>query len=38
MNKKEIGKELAYLNSVAYNYTLGNPPKMDKSVFSMRKN
>ena len=36
MNKNEIGKVFAYLNSVSFNYLLGNPPKMDKSVFSMR--
>jgi hypothetical protein len=36
MNKNEIGKVFAYLNSVSFNYSLGNPPKMDKSVFSMR--
>ncbi|MEY2793736.1 MAG: hypothetical protein RJA76_1728 [Bacteroidota bacterium] len=36
MDMKEIGKAFAYLNSVSYNYALGNPPKMDKSVFSMR--
>jgi len=27
----------AYLNSVAYNYDLNNPPRMDKTVFSMGK-
>ena len=26
-----------YLNSVAYNFDINNPPRMDKSVFSMRK-
>ncbi len=26
-----------YLISVAYNYSLNNPPKMDKSYFEMRK-
>ena len=25
-----------YLNSVAYNYHENDPPKMDKTVFSMR--
>jgi len=25
-----------YLNSVAYNYPENEPPKMDKTVFSMR--
>lgn len=27
----------AYLNSVAWNYPVDSPPKMDKSVFSSRK-
>jgi hypothetical protein len=26
-----------YLNSVAYNFDINNPPRMDKTVFSMRK-
>jgi hypothetical protein len=26
-----------YLNSVAFNFDLSNPPKMDRTVFSMRK-
>ena len=38
MSKEEIGKVFAYLNSGSFNYTLGHPPKMDKSIFSMRKN
>ncbi len=25
-----------YLNSVAYNFPINNPPKMDKSIFSAR--
>jgi len=25
-----------YLNSIAYNYPENNPPKMDKTVFSVR--
>ncbi|MGF7081000.1 hypothetical protein [Mucilaginibacter sp. UYCu711] len=25
-----------YLNSVAYNYPENDPPKMDKTIFSMR--
>jgi hypothetical protein len=25
-----------YLNSIAYNYPEDNPPKMDKTAFSMR--
>lgn len=38
MSKEEIAKVFAYLNSVSFNYALGNPPKMDKVAFSMRKN
>ncbi|MCZ2477836.1 hypothetical protein G9H58_07155 [Aquirufa antheringensis] len=38
MSKEEIGKVFAYLNSVSFNYPFGTPPKMDKAVFSMRKN
>ena len=26
-----------YLNSVAFQFDLNNPPKMDRNVFSMRK-
>jgi hypothetical protein len=26
-----------YLNSVAYNFDINNPPKMNKSVFTIRK-
>lgn len=26
-----------YLNSVAYNFDFNNPPRMDRTVFSMRK-
>ncbi len=26
-----------YLNSVAYNFDINNPPKMDKTVFKIRK-
>jgi len=26
-----------YLNSVAYNFDINNPPRLDKTVFSMRK-
>ncbi|MDQ3108794.1 MAG: hypothetical protein M3R17_02775 [Bacteroidota bacterium] len=26
-----------YLNSVAYNFDINNPPRMDRTVFSMRK-
>lgn len=38
MSQEEIGKVFAYLNSVSFNYALGNPPKMEKDAFSMRKN
>lgn len=27
-----------YLNSIVYNFDINNPPRMDKTVFSMRKN
>ncbi len=27
----------AYLNSVAWNYPVDNPPRLDRSCFSMRK-
>ena len=26
-----------YLNSVAFNFSLDNPPRLDKTVFSIRK-
>ncbi|MEO8087985.1 MAG: hypothetical protein ABI763_14265 [Bacteroidota bacterium] len=38
---KTIDERLAatfYLNSVAYNFDLNNPPRLDRTVFSMRKN
>lgn len=38
MSKEEIGKVFAYLNSVSFNHAIGNPPKIDKKAFSMRKN
>ena len=38
MEKEEIAKVFAYLNSVSYNYPIGLPPKMDKSMGSSRKN
>lgn len=38
MSKEKIGKVFAYLNSVSFKYENGNPPKIDKTVFSMRKN
>lgn len=28
----------AYLNSIAYNYPFQNPPQMDKTKFSARRN
>lgn len=27
----------AYLNSIAYGYDINNPPRMDKTVFSIEK-
>ena len=27
-----------YLNSIVYNFDINNPPRMDRTVFSMRKN
>ncbi len=33
----EIAKVFAYLNSVAFNYDISTPPKMDKTLFSERK-
>ena len=37
MEVEEIAKVFAYLNSVSYNYPIGFPPKMDKSIGSSRK-
>jgi hypothetical protein len=37
MSLREIGEVFAYLNSVAYNYFISSPPKMDKTIFSSRK-
>ena len=37
MNSVEKGEVFAYLNSISYNYPLGSPPKMDKTIFSSRK-
>jgi hypothetical protein len=31
-------KAANYLNSVAYNFSLENPPSMDRTFFAMRKN
>ena len=38
ISREEIGEIFSYLNSVSFNYPIDNPPKMDKTVFSMRKN
>jgi hypothetical protein len=38
LNLEEIGKVFAYLNSTAYNYAISAPPRMDKTIFSSRKN
>jgi hypothetical protein len=27
-----------YLNSVAFNFDISNPPRLDRTLFSMRKN
>ena len=35
---EDIGKVFAYLNSVSFNYDIASPPKMDKTIFSSRKN
>jgi hypothetical protein len=35
---EKIGQIFAYLNSVSFNYDILHPPKMDKTVFSSRKN
>ena len=36
LNQEEKFRVFAYLQSVAYNYKLGSPPKMDKSIHSYR--
>jgi len=36
MNFEERGQVFAYLQSVAYNYKLSTPPKMDKTIHSYR--
>ncbi|WP_164969619.1 hypothetical protein [Aquirufa rosea] len=38
LSKEEISKVFSYLNSVSFNYAIDNPPKIDKTAFSMRKN
>ena len=37
MSWKERLSVAAYLNSIAYNYPLNNPPKMDKTKFKAGK-
>jgi len=34
---KERLEAANYLNSIAFQYDLKNPPKMDRTAFSMRK-
>ena len=34
---RECLQEAMYLNSVAYNFDIKNPPKLDRTAFSMRK-
>ena len=36
MNFLQIGEVFAYLQSVAYNYPINQPLKMDRTVFSFR--
>jgi hypothetical protein len=36
MSFEEKARVFAYLQSVAYNYTFGFPPKMDKTIHSQR--
>lgn len=33
---EEISAVFNYLNSVAYDYPIKNPPRMDKTIFSYR--
>ncbi len=37
LSLKQIGEVFSYLKSVAYNYPIDEPLKMDKTVFSMNK-
>jgi hypothetical protein len=37
MSAVELGKVFVYLNSVSFNYPLGFPPKMDKTMGSSKK-
>ncbi|MBN8691620.1 MAG: hypothetical protein J0L69_00415 [Bacteroidetes bacterium] len=37
LSAEERFKVFAYLQSVAYNFSQNNPPKMDKTIHSYRK-
>lgn len=37
LTMKERLKIAFYLNSIAFNFDINNPPKMDKTVYSERK-
>jgi len=36
LSRERIAEIFNYLNSVAYNYPIGYPPKMDKTIFHSR--
>ncbi len=36
MNLSQIGEVFAYLQSISYNYSINQPLKMDRTVFSVR--
>ena len=36
MTMQQIGEVFSYLQSVAYNYPIDKPLKMDKTIFSVR--
>jgi len=36
MSLEQIAEVFAYLQSVAYNYPIGQPPRMDKSIHHSR--
>jgi hypothetical protein len=36
MNLLQIGEVFAYLQSISYNYSINQPLKMDRTVFSVR--
>ncbi len=36
LNTEERFEVFAYLQSIAYNFKIGNPPKMDKTIHSAR--